>query len=205
MGRRLHGKLHAIHPVYLSPEYEDLCDTLTPSRPNAPSSEHTEEVTALVQRSELIRQLNQLFDEVERLDAENRQLEDEKRRLERENNRLRGEGEDRRGTVRRLIEQNKEMREELTLLRLYREGDVPEELRERTTKGTSGRVLSPEAMDFFDALPPSLNFASYFTRADEHDFGEQEAKDFLLRFIQEDLLRPKGHRLEKSTRAVNCC
>lgn len=227
MSRRLHGRKHSIEskpsiePVYPSSEYDDFCQTQGPSRPSTSlagsssagrssasrfsegrSSEGDgERMTALMQRKTLMRQLDRLFDETERLRAENRQLKQEKQQLEDENRRLAQACEGQYVEDRRLIEQNKEMREQLTLLRLYQEGKVPADLEHRVLKEALTRALSPEAADFFHALPSSLNFASYFSRADEHDLGEQEAKDLLLRLIQEELLIPKGHRLEKAHRA----
>lgn len=111
---------------------------------------------------------------------------DETDRLKRENEQLKRE--------------NKELREEVTLLRLAQESDWPEVLAETEDLPAA---LPQEAVDFFSALPRSLNFAVYFRIADEHGINSATAKNYLLHFIQEGLMVQKGHRIEKSEQAAS--
>ncbi|WP_161541170.1 hypothetical protein [Rhodothermus marinus] len=98
----------------------------------------------------------------------------------------------------RLREENRRLREEVTLYRLF------QELQPSAEEGLpelSAEVLQ-QAMAFLAQLPDELSFAEFFDRAEQAGIESQVARDYLLIFLREDLLRQRGGRLIKTPRAT---
>ncbi len=114
-----------------------------------------------------------------------------------------GEMERLRQENRRLLEENKGLREEVTLVRLQGSGKLPE----RNNHGELPGSESLKALTFYHRLPQAFNFTGFFREADDFGLTNREAKDFLLYFIDRDLLIPRGPRVKKpdySQRLVPC-
>ncbi|MEX0600234.1 MAG: hypothetical protein WD423_07225 [Rhodothermales bacterium] len=99
----------------------------------------------------------------------------------------------------RLLRENKELREEVTLARLQGElggsGDLLDEL---ASEVPVEPVLSPEAMQFYRILPEKINFSDFFRYAEAGDISVAEARDYLLAFIRQGLVEQRGRLLEKA-------
>jgi|GEM_PF-1863601 regulator of replication initiation timing len=94
----------------------------------------------------------------------------------------------------RLLEENRQLREELTLARLTREFELENE---RADKGKLP-VIPAEAKRLFACLPASCTFAEFFEIASGEGIGNTDGKEYLRIFLQHDMLRHKGSRIEKT-------
>ena len=102
----------------------------------------------------------------------------------------------------RLLKDNKTLREEVTLARLFRDLEpapetphaaaAPEELFELPAS------VSREAMEFYHHLPASLNFAEFFLTAEAQDIPGDLSREFMLVYFRENMLQQKGTRIEKT-------
>lgn len=102
----------------------------------------------------------------------------------------------------RLLQENKTLREEVTLARLFR--DLEPVAAGPHTPALPDDLLGPpvtisrEAMEFYHRLPLSFNFAEYFQAADAGNISSDRARDFMLVFFREHMLRQQGTRIEKT-------
>lgn len=94
---------------------------------------------------------------------------------------------------RRLLRQNRKLREEITLLRLKEERPSAEGVQKE-----SARSASQEALHFYEQLPPCLNFAMFFRLAEGYGISSKRAKRYLLHFLREEMLQQKGSHIEKT-------
>ncbi len=90
-----------------------------------------------------------------------------------------------------LKRENKTLREETTLARLFRDLSSEE-----------GPALLPERMpatarQLYDLLPAVISFDEFFNLAGERGIAYDQAKDFLLVLLREDLLAQTGRSLRK--------
>lgn len=108
------------------------------------------------------------------------QLLDEMERLREENEQLRRE--------------NKALREEVTLVRIFE--DVSQQEEEFPIEDTAS--IPREAYALYRRLPPTFKFADFFQLADQFGLAPGAARDCLLHFLREGMLRQKGARMEKS-------
>lgn len=99
----------------------------------------------------------------------------------------------------RLREENRRLREEVTLYRLFQE---IQPTAEEGLPELSAEVLQ-QAMAFLARLPSELSFAEFFDRAEQEGIESQVARDYLLIFLREDLLRQRGGRLIKTSREAS--
>ncbi len=110
------------------------------------------------------------------------QLLDEMERLREENEQLRRE--------------NKALREEVTLVRIVK--DVSEQEEEFPIEDPA--TIPREAFALYRRLPRTFKFADFFQLAERFGLDAAAARDCLLYFLREDMLRQKGARVEKSER-----
>ncbi|CAM3270685.1 hypothetical protein [Rhodothermus bifroesti] len=98
----------------------------------------------------------------------------------------------------RLREENRRLREEVTLYRLFQElqPQSKEELPELSAE------MLRQAMEFLDRLPDEMGFSEFFDRAEQEGIESAVARDYLLTFLREELLRQQGGRLRKTHRAA---
>lgn len=99
----------------------------------------------------------------------------------------------------RLSKENMELRHEVSMLRLYldtkqEEGEEKEGLSDISMRSPMGQ----EAMDFFEALPDSFNFATLFELSEMLDIDLEKVKKYLRTFLHEKMLRQRGSRIEKT-------
>lgn len=111
------------------------------------------------------------------------QLLDEVERLREENEQLRRE--------------NKALREEVTLVRIFK--DVSEQEEEFPLEDPES--IPREAFALYRRLPRTFKFADFFQLAERFGLDAGRARDCLLYFLREDMLRQKGARVEKSDAA----
>lgn len=109
--------------------------------------------------------------------------------LQREVERLIAENE-------RLREENRRLREEVTLYRLFQE--LQPQPKEEIPQ-LSAETLR-QAMEFLARLPDEMSFAEFFDRAEQEGIESTVARDYLLTFLREELLRQQGGRLRKTHR-----
>lgn len=108
------------------------------------------------------------------------QLLDEMERLREENEQLRRE--------------NKALREEVTLVRIVQ--DVSEQ--EDAFPIEDPAALPREASAMYRRLPRAFKFSDFFQLAERFGLEATAARDCLLYFLREDMLRQKGARVEKA-------
>jgi regulator of replication initiation timing len=109
--------------------------------------------------------MNQLFDELERLQEDNEHLRRE----------------------------NKALREEVTLARIFEDVSQQEEafpLEDPTS-------IPREAFALYRRLPRTFKFADFFQLAERFGLDATAARDCLLYFLRENMLQQKGARVEK--------
>ena len=111
------------------------------------------------------------------------QLLDEVERLREENEQLRRE--------------NKALREEVTLVRIFQ--DVSEQEEEFPIEDPAS--IPREAYALYRRLPRAFKFADFFQLAERFGLDATTARDCLLYFLRQDMLRQKGARVEKSGRS----
>jgi regulator of replication initiation timing len=107
------------------------------------------------------------------------QLLDEMERLRDENEQLRRE--------------NKALREEVTLVRIFK--DVSEQ--EEAFPIEDPESIPREAFALYRRLPRAFKFSDFFQLAERFGLDAAAARDCLLYFLREDMLRQKGARVEK--------
>jgi regulator of replication initiation timing len=107
------------------------------------------------------------------------QLLDEMERLREENEQLRRE--------------NKALREEVTLVRIFE--DVSEQKEVFPIEDPAS--IPREAFALYRRLPRTFKFADFFQLADRFGLNPSEARDCLVYFLREGMLRQKGARVEK--------
>ncbi len=91
----------------------------------------------------------------------------------------------------RLMDENKALREEVTLERLQGDGG------RAAPRGELSAPGSHRALTFYHRLPASVPFSGFFRRADAFGLSSKDAKNFLLYFIECDLLVPHGAHVRK--------
>jgi len=121
--------------------------------------------------------IQELIEEVRR---NMNQLLDEMERLREENEQLQRE--------------NKALREEVTLVRIFEDVSRQEEAFPIEDPASIPR----EAHALYRRLPPAFKFSDFFQLADRFGLDAGVARDCLLYFLREDMLRQKGARVEKS-------
>lgn len=107
------------------------------------------------------------------------QLLDEMERLREENEQLRRE--------------NKALREEVTLVRIF--DDVTRQ--EEAFPIEDPASVPRQAYALYRRLPRTFKFSDFFQLAERFDLDGAAARDALLHFLREDMLRQKGARVEK--------
>lgn len=98
----------------------------------------------------------------------------------------------------RLLAENQELREELTVLRL--DEDMHSDVRIRAVEKADEHrppELTPQAVQFYEGLPDSLSFAEYFQHADSDGISGEKAREYMLVFVREGMLRQRGRQIEK--------
>lgn len=103
----------------------------------------------------------------------------------------------------RLLKQNMELREEATLSRLFSEMEEGEAERVRAESKvvatpTPAPRVPKEALDFFQSLPASFNFADFFQAADAHGLSAAAARDWMLMFLRERMIEQRGNTMAKA-------
>lgn len=103
----------------------------------------------------------------------------------------------------RLLRENKTLREEATLARLFWDVEAASQW-----FGGGGQELyevpstvSRESMQFYQKLPMTFNVAEYFQHAEREDVSSDDARTFMLLFFREEMLVQKGTQIEKTGRA----
>lgn len=92
----------------------------------------------------------------------------------------------------RLLGENRSLREEVTLARLFRDVDAAPE-------GFGLPAVVPKmAHEFYDGLPEHFSFTDFFHRAGHFGLTVETAKDYLIVFFRENMLTQRGARLEKT-------
>ena len=102
----------------------------------------------------------------------------------------------------RLLKDNKALREEVTLARLFRDLEsapetpraaaAPDDLFEPPSS------VSREAMAFYHHLPASFNFAEFFLTAETQGVPGDLSRAFMLVYFRENMLQQKSTRIEKT-------
>lgn len=100
----------------------------------------------------------------------------------------------------RLLQENKDLREEATVSRLFREmGEKEPVVPPRPDLPPAPPSDLPrEATDFFRALPDTFTFADYFQAADAYGVAPNNARDWMLLFFRENMLEQRGKTIEKN-------
>lgn len=94
----------------------------------------------------------------------------------------------------RLLQENKLLREEVTLARLQSEDEAPPLPAPRDELSAQ---QSRKALTFYHRLPENVHFNTFFQRADTFGLSSEDARNFLLYFIERDLLLPNGSHVRK--------
>jgi hypothetical protein len=102
----------------------------------------------------------------------------------------------------RLLKENKSLREEVTLARLFREIEPVSE-GQRATPAVEDLFeasvsVSREAMEFYHRLPASFNFAEFFMTAEAEGIPGDTARDHMVVYFRENMLQQRGTRVEKT-------
>lgn len=112
--------------------------------------------------------------------------------LLREVKKLRSENE-------RLLRENMELREEVTLRRLQTElegdSEIPADL---LSPAKNGSDLPPEALEFYRSLPDKINFNDFFDRVESSGMAATPAREVMLSLVRAGLLAHRGRRIEKT-------
>lgn len=102
----------------------------------------------------------------------------------------------------RLLKENKSLREEVTLARLFRDLEPVPEAKETPAPAAEmfelPGAVSWEAMEFYRMLPRSFTFAEFFHAAERVGVSGDTARDYMLVFFRENMLNQKGTRIEKT-------
>lgn len=113
--------------------------------------------------------------------------------LRRENERLRDERAE-------LLAQNRTLRREATLGRLYHDLDRRKKEKRASTSDTTS--IPASAAELYHSLPIAFKFADFFRLASECDVDTATARRCLLYFLEEQLLMQTGSRLHKTDRVI---
>ena len=99
-----------------------------------------------------------------------------------------------------LLEQNRQLRQEATVVRLYK--DLA---RSREEKSAAARSADPPnvAHALYRTLPKTLTVRDFFRHADEEGLGTQATRECFVYFLKEEMLDQSGPRLEKTGRVVH--
>ena len=109
----------------------------------------------------------------------------------------------------RLLKENKTLREEVTLARLFRDLEPTAEVRQALAPSGGGELFEPppavswEAMEFYRVLPKSFTFAEFFQAAEGAGVAGNAARDYMLVYFRENLLQQRGTRIEKTQTAAS--
>ena len=99
----------------------------------------------------------------------------------------------------RLLTENKRLREEITLARLFRDIEQTTMVEEETTKMLDLPSGVPkQAMAFYQHLPETFNFAAFFSYAEREGLTGHQARDSMLIYFRENMLRQRGTHIEKT-------
>jgi regulator of replication initiation timing len=125
-------------------------------------------------RAQLLKQIESLTEAVQELRARNNHLKTERSRLE---------------------EENRTLRKELTEYRLLNHLD--QSVAEADENATATSSIPPIADHFYQVLPPSFSFRTYFQIAENKDLEMDAARRFLQHFLADERVVREGSRLRK--------
>jgi len=93
-----------------------------------------------------------------------------------------------------LLEENRQLRQEATVVRLYKNLS-----RNRDPADGAAHPLTPkvEQEKFYQTLPDTITVRGFFRHAETQGLGTQRARESLLHFLKHDLLGQAGSRLKK--------
>lgn len=114
-------------------------------------------------------------------------------KLRRENDRLRNERA-------QLLAQNRALRREATLGRLYQDLERRKKEKQASTPETTS--IPTPAAELYHSLPTGFKFADFFCLAAERNVDTATARRCLLYFMEERLLVQTGSRLKKTDRII---
>lgn len=96
-----------------------------------------------------------------------------------------------------LLKENKELREEVTLVRLHDEFEPEEVQSPDLEEAPHPSAVPDEAVAFFRKLPDRLNFADYFQYAETERIAGDQAREYMLMFFREEMLEQRGRQIQK--------
>lgn len=99
---------------------------------------------------------------------------------------------------RRLAKENMDLRHEVSMLRLYVDTQKEEGGGEGLPEIKRRPSLDREALEFYDALPEEFSFSTLFELSDMLDIDLEKMKGYLRQFLQRQMLRQRGSRIEKT-------
>lgn len=146
----------------------DRTDPVTNSSSDAPADTASSSST-----------LSWLFDEFDRLRRILRRVNEERRTLRAEREAL--------------LQENRRLRREATLVRLYQDLGA-----RRDASGSGVEAPPASAATLYRELPATFTFADFFHQADVEDVDTDAARSCLRYFLRTDMLAQKGSRLEKT-------
>lgn len=89
---------------------------------------------------------------------------------------------------RHLQKENKTLRQQVTQLQMDRQAN------------RSAEAAASAAEPFYHLLPASFTFSQFFELAEQQGVGGDQAKQYLLHFIRQEMLLQKGPRIIKPER-----
>ena len=95
-----------------------------------------------------------------------------------------------------LLDENRRLREQLTLHQLRSDIERMDEIEEIEDRELTS-TLPDDAKEFFTKLPDRLTFADFFRIAELEELTDERARSLLTLYLKEQLLQQHGRRMYK--------